>query len=126
MEVFTVPGQVAHDGIRKAVLSRADGVIFVTDSQRNQAENNAASFDNLITNTGRVGLDLQTSYRWSCNLTSVIFQTVSMRKKSKMIDAEIGLSISDDGIGIKSDILILLVRVRGLRMPRYEVTYYEN
>jgi len=121
-----VPGQVAHDGIRKAVLSRADGVIFVTDSQRNQAENNAASFDNLITNTGRVGLDLQTSYRWSCNLTSVIFQTFSMRKKSKMIDAEIGLSISDDGIGIKSDILILLVRVRGLRMPRYEVTYYEN
>jgi len=55
-----VPGQVAHDGIRKAVLSRADGVILVADSQRNQAENNAASFDNLITNIGRVGLDLQT------------------------------------------------------------------
>ena len=60
MKVFTVPGQVAHDGTRKAVLSRADGVIFVADSQRNQAENNAASFDNLIVNIGRVGLDLQT------------------------------------------------------------------
>jgi signal recognition particle receptor subunit beta len=60
MKVFTVPGQVAHDGTRKAVLSRADGVVFIADSQRNQAENNAASFDNLITNIGRVGLDLQT------------------------------------------------------------------
>ncbi|HTH43815.1 MAG TPA: GTPase, partial [Oxalicibacterium sp.] len=28
-KVFTVPGQAIHDGTRKAVLSRADGVIFV-------------------------------------------------------------------------------------------------
>ncbi len=57
-KLFTVPGQVAHDGTRKAVLSRADGVMFVADSQNNQIYNNGASFDNLVTNCGMVGLDL--------------------------------------------------------------------
>lgn len=56
-KLFTVPGQVAHDATRKAVLSRADGVIFVADSQTNQALNNFESFDNLEKNACRVGLD---------------------------------------------------------------------
>ncbi|NMG28742.1 GTP-binding protein [Aromatoleum evansii] len=57
--LFTVPGQVAHDGTRKAVLSRADGVVFVADSQRTEATNNGESFQNLVENLGRVGLDLE-------------------------------------------------------------------
>lgn len=56
-KVFTVPGQVAHDGTRKAVLSRADGIVFVADSQRNQAVNNGAAFENLMSNAATVGLD---------------------------------------------------------------------
>ena len=56
-KLFTVPGQVAHDATRKAVLSRADGVVFVADSQTNQAMSNFASFENLEKNAGRVGLD---------------------------------------------------------------------
>lgn len=56
-KLFTVPGQVAHDGTRKAVLSRADGVVFVADSQQTQGVNNAASFDSLADNAQRVGLD---------------------------------------------------------------------
>ena len=59
-KLFTVPGQVAHDGTRKAVLSRSDGVMFVADSQNNQIYNNGASFDNLVANAGMVGLDLAT------------------------------------------------------------------
>lgn len=57
VKLFTVPGQVAHDATRKAVLSRADGVVFVADSQRSQGENNAESFQNLEDNARRVGLD---------------------------------------------------------------------
>ncbi len=56
-KVFTVPGQVAHDATRKAVLSRSDGVVFVADSQRNQSMNNGESFDNLAHNAQQVGLD---------------------------------------------------------------------
>ncbi|MBS1156560.1 MAG: hypothetical protein H6R07_2484 [Proteobacteria bacterium] len=57
--LFTVPGQVRHDATRKAVLSRADGVVFVADSQRTQETNNAESFQNLAENAGRVGLDFE-------------------------------------------------------------------
>lgn len=59
-KLFTVPGQVAHDATRKAVLSRADGVVFVADSQNNQSMSNFESFDNLDKNAGRVGLDFDT------------------------------------------------------------------
>jgi signal recognition particle receptor subunit beta len=59
LKLFTVPGQVAHDATRKAVLSRADGVVFVADSQKSQGVSNFESFDNLEKNVRRVGLDLE-------------------------------------------------------------------
>jgi signal recognition particle receptor subunit beta len=58
-KLYTVPGQVAHDATRKAVLSRADGIVFVADSQQTQSINNFESFDNLEKNAGRVGLDFE-------------------------------------------------------------------
>ena len=58
-KLFTVPGQVAHDATRKAVLSRADAVVFVADSQLSQSMSNFESFDNLEKNAGRVGLDFE-------------------------------------------------------------------
>ncbi len=60
VKLFTVPGQVQHDSTRKAVLSRADGVVFVADSQTDQSINNGESFQNLAENAARVGLDFQT------------------------------------------------------------------
>lgn len=60
LKLYTVPGQVVHDATRKAVLSRADGVVFVADSQSNQGINNAESFQNLEENVRRVGLNFDT------------------------------------------------------------------
>ena len=57
-KLFTVPGQVTLDSTRKAVLSRADGVVFVADSQRNQGVNNSQSFESLESNARKVGLEL--------------------------------------------------------------------
>lgn len=59
IKIFTVPGQVQHDATRKAVLSRADGVVFVADSQNSQSINNGESFQNLAENAARVGLNFQ-------------------------------------------------------------------
>lgn len=59
VKVYTVPGQVKHDGTRKAVLQRADGVAFIADSQVAERENNAESFGNLERNLGYVGLDVE-------------------------------------------------------------------
>ncbi|TGU74365.1 GTPase [Geomonas terrae] len=58
VKVYTVPGQVCHDATRKAVLQRADGVVFVADSNRDEAGSNAVSFDNLERNLSLVGLDI--------------------------------------------------------------------
>lgn len=59
LKLYTVPGQVQHDSTRKAVLSRADGVVFVADSQRSQQENNATAFDNLAENLQKLGIDIE-------------------------------------------------------------------
>ncbi|WP_124950498.1 GTP-binding protein [Sulfuriferula thiophila] len=60
LKLYTVPGQVVHDATRKAVLSRADGVVFVADSQQSQGVNNSEAFQNLEENVSRVGLDFET------------------------------------------------------------------
>ena len=56
--LFTVPGQIAHDDTRKAVLSRADGVVFVADSQIERAEANLESVENLRANLAEQGYNL--------------------------------------------------------------------
>ena len=59
LKVYTVPGQVRHDATRKAVLQRADGVVFVADSQPSQMTVNFESFDNLEKNLAMVGLSIE-------------------------------------------------------------------
>jgi signal recognition particle receptor subunit beta len=58
VKVYTVPGQVNHDATRKAVLQRADGIVFVADSQRAETTNNMNSFENLEQNLKFVGIDI--------------------------------------------------------------------
>lgn len=57
IKLYTVPGQVEHDSTRKALLSRADGVVFVADLQKNQQVNNGQSFENLMHNLQVLGMD---------------------------------------------------------------------
>lgn len=59
VKVYTVPGQVRHDATRKAVLQRADGVVFVADSRTSQQAVNAESFANLEHNLALVGLAIE-------------------------------------------------------------------
>ena len=59
LKVYTVPGQMRHDATRKAVLQRADGVVFVADSQPSQMTVNFESFDNLEKNLAMVGLSIE-------------------------------------------------------------------
>jgi len=48
-----------YTATRKAVLQRADGVVFVADSQTSQMTNNFESFDNLEQNLKLVGLEIE-------------------------------------------------------------------
>jgi mutual gliding-motility protein MglA len=52
LQLFTVPGQVYYAATRKLVLSGADGVVFVADSQGGRMEVNQESLDDLHSNLG--------------------------------------------------------------------------
>ncbi len=53
--LYTVPGQNRYERTRMAVLSGADGVVFVADAQRERLEDNLASLQELEQNLSRQG-----------------------------------------------------------------------
>jgi signal transduction histidine kinase/signal recognition particle receptor subunit beta len=57
IQLYTVPGQVQYNATRRAVLSGADGVVFVADSQVGQRQANIQSLENLWENLAANGLD---------------------------------------------------------------------
>jgi hypothetical protein len=56
--LYTVPGQVFYDASRKLILKGVDGVVFVADSQIERMEANVESLDNLRSNLGEQGYDI--------------------------------------------------------------------
>ena len=58
LQLFTVPGQVYYNATRKLVLTGADGVVMVFDSQRVRADANLESLDNLRENLREHGREL--------------------------------------------------------------------
>ncbi len=59
LQLFTVPGQVYYNATRRLVLTGADGVVFVADSQEARAEANLESIENLRENLEQHGRSLQ-------------------------------------------------------------------
>src|SRR5437588_12786006 len=59
VQLYTVPGQVHYNSTRKLVLTGADGVVFVADSQRARGEANIESLANLQENLREQGLTLE-------------------------------------------------------------------
>lgn len=58
-QLYTVPGQVFYNATRKLVLRGVDGLIFVADSQRDKADENVESLNNLKENLEEYGIDLK-------------------------------------------------------------------
>ncbi|HEY2743876.1 MAG TPA: GTPase domain-containing protein [Polyangia bacterium] len=59
VQLYTVPGQVHYNSTRKLVLTGADGIVFVADSQAARREANVESFGNLGDNLREQGLALE-------------------------------------------------------------------
>lgn len=123
-KLYTVPGQVAHDATRKAVLSRADGVVFVADSQSNQNVSNFESFDNLEKNAGRVGLDfdqlplvIQFNKR---DLPDIISET-DILEKWKPTGLPITFSSALHGKGVRKTFEMLLAETYGYLDDLYQL-----
>jgi len=59
LQVFTVPGQVHYSSTRRAVLSGADAIVFVADSQADMMDANIESLRDLGINLELNGLDTE-------------------------------------------------------------------
>src|SRR5450432_291440 len=58
LQLFTVPGQVYYNATRKLVLTGADGLVFVADSQAGRMDSNLESLENLRDNLEELGRSL--------------------------------------------------------------------
>ncbi|HSN99851.1 MAG TPA: GTPase domain-containing protein [Candidatus Nanopelagicales bacterium] len=58
LQLFTVPGQVYFNATRKLVLTGADGIVFVSDSQAGRADSNLESLENLRENLAEQGREI--------------------------------------------------------------------
>jgi signal recognition particle receptor subunit beta len=58
LQLFTVPGQVYYNATRKLVLTGADGIVMVVDSQAERLDANLESLDNLRDNLKEHGRGL--------------------------------------------------------------------
>ena len=59
--LYTVPGQVYYGATRRAVLTGADGVIFIADSQADRLEDNLISLRDLEENLRYYGKNIETT-----------------------------------------------------------------
>jgi signal recognition particle receptor subunit beta len=57
--LYTVPGQVFYDASRKLILKGVDGVVFVSDSQRERMDANVDSYLNLEENLRDYKIELK-------------------------------------------------------------------
>ncbi len=60
LKVYTVPGQVKYNTTRKMVLTGADAVVFVADSEKARHTDNVESLKNLKENLVANGLQMKT------------------------------------------------------------------
>ncbi len=60
VKLYTVPGQVKYEKTRKMVLSGADAIVFVADSERKRHKDNIESLTNLAENLRANKLNIRT------------------------------------------------------------------
>jgi signal recognition particle receptor subunit beta len=90
LQLFTVPGQVYFNATRKLVLTGADGVVFVADSQRKRHDANLESMENLLQNLSELGRGLS-EIPW-------VIQYNKRDLADVLSEAELGRSLNDLGV----------------------------
>ncbi len=122
-QLYTVPGQVQYDVMRRHVLAGADGIIFVADSQPGRSGDNLISWENMRANLMANNLDL--------NNMPVVLQAnkqdiehpsppeaISEHVKAGP-DRPVIATCALTGDGVLKSFLILIKRVMSLFLERY-------
>lgn len=101
--LYTVPGQIYYSSSRKLILKGVDGIVFVSDSQRERFEANIESLNDMLDNLNDYKIDfinlpyvLQLNKRDLPNISPVNELIPALRKKNEpVIEA---VAINGDGV----------------------------
>ncbi len=119
LQLFTVPGQVHFGATRKLVLSGADGVVFVADSQSGRAEANRESVDDLIANLAEHNRrleDMPHTFHWNKRDLGDLVAVEEMERRFNPYGAQSIQTVATRGDGVFEG----LERITRLVLRAYE------
>ena len=101
--LYTVPGQVYYGATRRAVLTGADGVIFVADSQADRLEDNRVSLKDLVGNLNYYGKKIETTpfiFQYNKRDLPDILSTEELNQKINRLNAPFFEAVAVSGKGV--------------------------
>jgi mutual gliding-motility protein MglA len=126
LQLYTVPGQVYYAATRKLVLSGADGIVFVADTQTARYDSNQESLDDLNLNLAEQGRKLSRVphvFQWNKRDLPALVAVDELDRRLNLFGAPAVPTIATSGQGI-FDILERITRlvVEGYRADLPGVT----
>jgi signal recognition particle receptor subunit beta len=103
LQLYTVPGQIFYANTRKIVLSGADGVVFVADSQRSRREGNQASYADLVANLLELRSPIETLplvFQYNKRDLPDIATVDELNQDLNGLGAPVVLTVAETGLGI--------------------------
>ena len=119
LQLFTVPGQVYYAATRKLVLSGADGVVFVADSQNGRTDTNQEALDDLYSNLAehnRTLAEVPHTFHWNKRDLSDLVPIDELEKRFNKLHAPSLGTVATKGEGVFEG----LERITRLVLKSYE------
>ncbi|MDB4945610.1 MAG: gliding motility protein MglA [Labilithrix sp.] len=119
LQLFTVPGQVYYAATRKLVLSGADGVVFVADSQNGRTDTNQEALDDLHANLAehnRSLVDVPHTFHWNKRDLSDLVAIEELEQRFNKLGAPSLGTVATKGEGVFEG----LERITRLVLKSYE------
>ena len=119
LQLFTVPGQVYYAATRKLVLSGADGVVFVADSQNGRVDTNQEALDDLHANLAehnRALEDVPHTFHWNKRDLSDLVPVEDLERRFNKLGAPSLGTVATKGEGVFDG----LERITRLVLKSYE------
>lgn len=103
LQLFTVPGQVYYTATRKLVLTGADGVVFVADSQSARLDANQESLEDLAANLAEHGRKLSAmphTFHWNKRDLPDVVPTEELDRRFNVFGAPALGTVATSGVGV--------------------------
>ncbi|HEY2367115.1 MAG TPA: GTPase domain-containing protein, partial [Polyangiaceae bacterium] len=128
LQLFTVPGQVYFSATRKLVLTGADGIVFVADSQQARMDANQESLEDLSGNLAEHSRSLSQiahTFQWNKRDIEDVVTEGELDRRFNLFAAPTTATVAPRGVGVFESlekITRLVVEGYKAQMPHGEST----